>query len=167
MTHFFKKTMLLSFVSLSACTGSKNWQFDAISTGNSTFDSARLVYADSKLSPLRLEFVRLESGIEAFLSLARHRLSISSKHPESIEAEFIIDQEKYVESLRLLEGRMRLRLSTELTEKLIQALQDGKEIGILIDGFEQKITPVYFSEFFEKLSGAPNPLGNLFKGPFE
>ena len=63
------------------------------------------------------------------------------------------------------EGAMRVRLSLEITERLIQALQDGQEVSILIDGFEEKLDPTQFASSFAKFVGKGHFFQNFFKGP--
>lgn len=144
------------------CTAASPWVFESILTGEKTFDAARLVYSDHD-SPLRFEIVRLETGIEAFLSLTKYKFS----DPENIKIEFNIHEEKIIEILPLLEGNMRIRFSSELTMRLIRALQEGKEIAILVDGFEQHLDPGYFVKQYEQLSSQSATFRNPFKGIFD
>lgn len=135
---------------LSACTATNIWQLDSIATGEKAFDSARLVYSDPLHSPLRFEVVGLETGVESFISLSKHKLSPSRDHPNAVEAQFTIDGEKFVEVIPILEGRMRLRLPPELTGRLIEALQEGEKIDILLDGFEQTLEPESFQNSMKR-----------------
>ncbi len=143
----------LFLLTLTACSTSNIWILDSIATGEKAFDSARLICSNQSLSPLQFEVVALETGIESFLSLSRHRLTASSEDPNAIEAQFTIDGKKFFEMIPLLEGRMRLRLPPELTGRLTRALQEGKKIDILLDGFEQTLEPERFSKLYDQLKG--------------
>ena len=78
-----------------------------------------------------------------------------------IKAEFRIGEEKIEETLPLLEGNMRLRCSSQLTERLIVALQEGKEVIILVDGFEERLNPAHFLRAYKKLQAKETFLKNL------
>jgi len=165
----FRNKIFNSFLllTLSACTATNIWQLDSIATGEKAFDSAKLVYSDPMLSPLRFEVVGQESGIESFISLSKHRLTVSSENPNAIEAQFTIEGEKFVEMIPILEGRMRLRLPPELTGRLIEALQEGKKIDILLDGFEQTLEPERFSKLYEKVAERADRSANPLEGSLE
>jgi hypothetical protein len=137
----------LLFLLLSGCAAPTLWQLDSIVTGERAFDSKRLICSDPILSPLQFEVVATEAGTIGFLSLAKYRLT-SASH---LEAQFSIDGDKWTEELPILEGRMRLKLPTNLTCRLIEALQSGKKVDILLDGFEQRLDPERFAELYKQL----------------
>ena len=85
----------LFLLTLSSCTATNIWQLDSIATGEKTFDSSRLVFSDPIHSPLRFEVVSLESGVESFISLSKHKLTPSPDHPGAVETQFTIDGEKF------------------------------------------------------------------------
>lgn len=165
----FRNQMIISFflLILSACASSTIWKLDSIATGEKAFDSARLVYANAIASPLQFEIVGQETGVESFLSLSKHRLTASSEYPNEIEAQFTIEEEKFVERIPLLEGRMRLRLPPELSGRFIEALQEGKKIDILLDGFELTLEPERFSKFYEQVARKADRSVNPLEGSLE
>lgn len=152
---------LLLFIILTGCTASNPWKFETISTGDRSFDSSRLIYSDND-SPLRFEIVRMESHIETFLNLKKYKFTPSDK----VKIEFNIDGKKTVETVPFLEGKMRLRFPQETATKLIEALQEGKEVVIIVDGFEQHIHPDRFKKQYEKLTGESAVFRNPLKGLF-
>lgn len=87
--------------------------------------------------------VKCEDKIEAFLSLNRFRFT---SNPVSVR--ILIEGETFIEEAPVHEGAMRLKLSEKATEKLIQALQNGLEVGILVDGFEERLNPSQFPAKF-------------------
>jgi hypothetical protein len=149
-------------VILAGCASSTQWKLDSIATGVEAFDSMRLLYEDST-SPLRFEIVRLETGIEAFLSLTRYKFS----GLENILVQFEIEGVRGEVTLPLLSGKMRIRLPEELTKRFIKALQEGREVVMIVDGSEQHLDPEQFAKKYEKLEGAPPMFQTLFKGIFD
>lgn len=145
------------------CTTTNNWSMDGIATGNSSFDSKRLRYHSTQAyPPLQFEIVRMGEQIEAFLSLTHFRLS-----EDNVKIIFTVEDQTFEDLVAVHEGRMRVRLSTEVTQKIIQALQDGKKVAILLDGFEETLDPTQFSSSFSKFANEGSFFQNLFKGPLE
>lgn len=165
-----QKIFLFFLFVLCSCANQNRWELDAIA-GNQTFDSSRIRYSNPQNpSPLAFELIRIGDRIEAFLNLSRYRLSPSPEDPSSVKTILSIEGERYEESVPLLEGRMRIRLSNETAERIILALQDGKKVSILIDDFEETLEPNEFSRTYNKflgnqLLGNGFRLENLFKGP--
>ncbi len=58
---------------------------------------------------------------------------------------------------------MRIKLDQETTQKLIQALQEGLSVGILVDGFEEKLDPKDFPSSFSKF--IEGGFQNFLQGP--
>ena len=145
------------------------WKLDSIAAGDKSFDSARLVYRNpAGNSPLRLEFLRIGTSIDLFLNLSQFTIAPSLLDPASASVRFAIEGEPpFEEPIPLLEGRMRLRFLPETASRVTRALQDGKKVGILVDGFEETIEPERFPKLYEKLAGGSTLLQNPFKGPME
>lgn len=110
--------------------------------------------------------MRLGEEIEGFILLSRQRFTPPSQNPPVIEAEFLIKDKSIKALLPLRSGLMRLRLPSDLTDKLIQALQEGSKIDILLDGFEQEINPTGFDELYQKFNGSADRIANYIKGLF-
>ncbi|MBM3184179.1 MAG: hypothetical protein FJZ64_02610 [Chlamydiae bacterium] len=138
-----KFALLLIFT---ACSAPNPWKYQSIPVDDPIFDSARLTYVAS--SPLQFEIMRLGQEIEGFLNLTKHKFSSSKK---TVKAEFRMGEDKIIAELPVLEGNMRVPLPLPLTNQLISALQEGKEVVILVDGFEERLNPNRFFSFYEKL----------------
>lgn len=104
--------------------------------------------------------MKVGDQIEAFIHLTRFRF-ISS---EELKILFTISGETFEDSVPVNEGAMRVHLSRETTGRLIQALQEGKEVAILVGGFEETLDPNQFSGSFAKFLGEGNVFSNLFQG---
>jgi hypothetical protein len=62
---------------------------------------------------------------------------------------------------------MKGSLPPEMTAQIILALQEGKEVVILVAGASQTLTPQSFDEKYRKFSEKQTIFSNLFKGPLE
>lgn len=150
---------------LCSCANQNYWKLDDIAAGDRAYDSSRLRYVDpGSHSPLAFELLRVGQNVEAFLTLNRNRLSPDSKDSNCVKAYFWIDGEQYQEEIPVREGGMRVRLSLEMAGRLTQALQDGKNVSILIDEYEQILESDRFSRTFSQFLGKRYNDENLFKG---
>lgn len=150
-----------------SCASQSPWLLDGISAGDSAFNSSRLSYTDPG-APLHFELVRLGNEVEAYLTLARGRLSPSaSEEPSvpSVTALLEIEGEKVEAPLSLREGAMRVRLPHPLAAQITEALQDGKKVGILLDDFAISLEPALFAKRFSQFLGKRFKEENLFTGP--
>lgn len=154
---------------LSSCTHSpSHWQLDAIAAGDSAYDSARLRSLNPNAdSPLTFELLKMGNQIEAFLSLTHFQLTPDKETPSLTTVSFFIENENFTEQVPLLEGRMRIRLSLETTERVTQALQEGKKVSILLGSFEKTLDPEQFSQVFARFKGSLPFLQNFLKGPLQ
>jgi hypothetical protein len=159
----------LSLALLAACASSNPWKLDLISTGNEVYDSARLVYRDPDTpSPtLLFEILRVSQEPEVFLSLTHQKFTPLKSDPSCIKVFFTIDGIQTEELIPLLEGRMRLRFPAPLANRLINSLQDGKQVGILVDGFEETLDPREFQTTYDKFAKSPSFFRNLLRGPLQ
>ncbi|HSX38817.1 MAG TPA: hypothetical protein VLE95_08360 [Chlamydiales bacterium] len=141
---------------LSSCAAPNSWKFESIDTQETLFSAARLLYSNGE-SPIRFEILRnIESEIYAFLSLTKYHFTPARE----VKIEFSSNEERWEETVPLLEGNMRLRFPTEMTEKIIARLQEGKQVVMMLDGFEQCLDPAGFASQYEKM-------GHIFQNPFK
>jgi hypothetical protein len=142
------------------------WRLDAISTQDASFDSSRLVYS-TPASHLKLEFLRIGQELFAYLFIQQHRLATLVTKPDHVEVTLSIDGVTNKHFLPLRKGSMRLPLPKELRDSIILALQDGKEVGILLDGFKQIISPASFQEKYEEFLGGTVDFFQFIIGPLK
>jgi len=158
--------LLTTLLFLASCASTPNfWYTDALLTGNPLYDSSRLVY-DSPLSHLKLEFLKNQEETVAYLFLDQHRFTPDRANPQVAEIFFKMGEDILKESIYLREGRMRLKLSRELTEQMILALQEGKPVTIIANELKEIIDPASFEKAYAKFLKGSGPL-NFIKGPFE
>ena len=154
---------VLAFLVL-GCEAANQWKVDGISAGDAAFDSTRLRFADRhRDTPLAFELFRTGDELQAYLNLHQFSWDASSKVPVVFH---FGDEEKTIE-LPLLAGGMRLKISSEVTEKIIQTLHEGEKVSIIADGFEMTLEPEYFSRNFDRFLGKRALFQNLIKGPVQ
>ncbi len=158
-----KRTVILSSLFLlCSCSAQNYWKLDEISAGNRSYDSSRLRYVNpGSSSALAFEMLRVGQNVEAFLTLARGRLDLGR---DTATALLKIDEIEYREEVPLRQGGMKVRLSLELAARLTTALQDGKNVSILIDEYEEVLESDRFSKTFSRFLGKRYKDENLFKG---
>lgn len=131
------RQLISIFFLLSACTSApSSWVLHSIAEGDPPF--SRLRYLSSAAHPaLSFELLKISDELTAFVHLTRFRFT----DKQQVKISLTINGTAYEEQVAVHEGAMRLRLGVEMTKRLIQALQDGLEVGILVDGFEETLTP--------------------------
>lgn len=142
------KALLINLI-LYGCSGPSSWSVDSIATGSKSFDTSRLCYVSSEAHPpLTFEMVNFGTEIETFIHLNRFHFT----ERQEIPVLFSNGKETFEIRAPVYEGGMRLRLPLEATKWLIQALQEGREVAILVDGLEETLNPKEFSSFFAQLA---------------
>lgn len=139
---------------------------DSIATGEAQFDSSRLVYT-TPASHLNVEFLRIGDGIHGTIALDRFSFTPLKNDPRSTDLVLAINGENFNYTIPLRKGGMKAALTPEITAKIILALQEGKEVAILVAGASQILTPQSFDEKYRKFSKKQTIFSNLFKGPLE
>lgn len=156
--------LLFSLFFLAGCASHTSWKYDTLAKESDSIGSARLLYSDPKSSSsIRFEMTRIGYQTTAYLNLIQHRLSQDSK----VAVSLYYENEIYEEEVPVLEGKMRLRLSQEMTERLIQALREGKQVKITADGFQETLQSESFNPLYQRLVKNGSFLQNILKGPLE
>ncbi len=143
------------------CSTPHLWTLNTIATGDPAFDCSRLIYASKQAyPPMAFELVKMGDQVEGFIHLTRFRFT---SQPQ-VKVLFTIAEESFENWVPVNEGAMRIRLIPETTQRLIQALQEGDKVAILIDGFEETLDPTQFSSSFAQFVGEGHFFQNLFTG---
>lgn len=160
------KRILFSLLFLLSCTkGTSPWQIDSIATGDARFNTVKLIHKED--SPLNLELVRTQENIYAFLYLNQFKFHPSSQNPAAIKVKIELENQSFEELLPLLKGKMKVKISPKMTQKIISSLKDGQKVVILIDGFEKRIDEKSFPKIYDQWMGKSLFLQNSIKGPIE
>ena len=139
------------------------WIVDTLPGDPDSFGSSRLRYLSAEAHcPLTFELLKIGDQVEAFVSSVRFRFRGSLA-----KVILTIDGQSFEDEIPIHEGRMRLRLPPRATQRVIEALQGGKKIGIVVDDFEETLDPAHFSSLFASFIGGGQFFESLFKGPVE
>lgn len=124
------------------CSSPSSWVLSSLASGDLAFDFTRARFISLTAHPiLSFEIVKGSEQSEAFISLNRFRFQT-----DPILVELTIGEETFSEEVPVHEGAMRLKLPPESTNRIIQALQEGREVAILVDDFVEKLTPALRGE---------------------
>ncbi|MBS0625558.1 MAG: hypothetical protein JSS32_05875 [Verrucomicrobia bacterium] len=155
-----KSVLLLLF--LAGCAAPNPWRYDSISAGDPLFDSAKLTYSPlTGYPPWKIEVLKMGGETEVHLCLMQYKFHPMAGDPSKIKVVLALEDRQVEETLPIFEGSMKLRLSDTLASTLIESLQDGKKVGILIDGFEETIDPDLFKNQFAKFDQSSRNWLNL------
>lgn len=149
---------------LTGCVSSSPWVMDGISAGDAAFNSTRLRYANPESdSHLAFEMRKVGEEIDSYLFLKQFTWTLA----ESVNVDFVLGDEKVTLALPYLEGGMRLRVPRDMTERMILALHQGQKVSILVDGFEESLSPDQFAKSYNRFLGQKAFFQHLWKGPIE
>lgn len=157
---YFRAVATIFLSILYGCSGPGQWTLSSISAGDIAFDSSRLTFVSAQAHPpITFEMMKFSDRIESYISLTRFRFTANSTR-----VTFTIGKQSFDDLVAVNEGAMRIRLSEEFTKRLIQALQEGEEVAILVDGFDERLNPAQFTDSFSKFIG-DGGFQNFIKGP--
>ena len=146
-----KSLLLLAILLLAGCASKSDpWNQDAVKAETSRFDSKRLSYMPlSGHPPWRIDIVQMDGEPDVFISLIQHQFH---PIPGSRQIKVVLHLgEKTLEDLSpLFQGNMKLQLSPTLSKTLIQSLQEGQKVSILINEWEETISSSSFEKNFAK-----------------
>lgn len=136
---------------LSGCAlNNSAWNLDRIASHDTSYSLSKLSFnKENSNSPLGFELTQMGDQVESFLTLSRFYFP----DKKSTTISFHIENESFEEEAKIHKGRMKIKLSKETTTRLIQALQNGKKIVILLDSFEQVLEQGSFKRLYEQFKG--------------
>lgn len=154
--------LVFFFLFAAGCTSRVSpWKFDLLDAGLAEYNCAKLTYSDEKnSSPLRFEMTRIGYEMASYIYIIQYKLGDGA----SIKVGLQDEDELYEEETPLLEGRMRLRLSKTMTDKLVTALQEGRRVKLVLDGFEQTLESENFLPLYQRLVKNSEFLQNIIQG---
>lgn len=138
-----------ALLGLVGCGSMDPWVLDGIHAGDAQFDSKRLSYLPAGgYPPWKIEFFREGGEILAFVSLVQYGFRSEGLVKVGLEVQ---GKSVYEEEASVLAGGMRVQFSKGFTSALIQALQEGEKVSILVDGWQETLETVSFKKNFAKL----------------
>lgn len=158
------RSLILLSGLISGCVVPNAWKMDGIVATDPSVASTRLRYVSlTQDTPLSFELLRSGDLFDSYLNLHQ----FTWRPSQVVSVVFQMGDQEMTEELPLLQGKMRLKISPELTEKIILTLQQGQKVGILADGFEMTLEPDMFARTYNRFLGKRALFQNIFKGPME
>ena len=112
--------------------------------------AAELAYeSDVKLSGMRLQMLKTESGIESLLGIFFSEFTVDENFCTTIYLKS--GDSKYVYKAHCMEGRQRCVLPQEATEQICSHLQSGQEVALYTKRSILRLEPKDFEKYYKKL----------------
>ena len=141
-----KQALRLVLVFLCGCSTETPWELSSLPAGEKKFDCARICYkSDNSLSGISLELYYAQGIVVGYLKSTLRRFDTEKAQIQlgSTTEEILLD---------LHEGHMRAKIPDKVIEKVIQTLQDGQSVSIIIGSQTQIFRPDQFSKAYHQLT---------------
>lgn len=143
-------TMLLCLITV-ACASKGNWKQDHIDSGSAEFNSSRLsfVLPDTR-NHLQLELLRTKNACHGYLCVNSLSIPFYQNDPKAASISILIGEETISCLAKRHEGGHRVLLSKEILDRILNALEKGKEVTITASGYQTILKPEGFSAQYKK-----------------
>ncbi len=146
---------------LCSCGTQSSWQVSHLQTGNSAFDSSRVLFSSNDpVNGLDVELIRSDGQIFAYLQVHTQETIPYEDNPKEAIVRLIM-QDKTIESIaHRHEGGQRLLLTEPLKQTLLDALKLEKDVTIELMGYRTTLSGKGFLDSYAALQKTPlrNPL---------
>ncbi len=147
---------------LTSCRSRNPWALDRVASGNSDFNSTKLIFAaNDPIHGIDVEFLHTSKNLYVYLNVHSTTIPELKNNPKHAFVYLTIDSEKYRFEALCREGGQRVLLPEDAVKLMISALQENLPIEIKISGYSTQITASGFSEKYKKMQESP-----LFPNPF-
>ncbi len=163
MYYRFCLSLLASTLLCYSCTSSTPdpfWECQHVS------NDSRLIYSNPD-NHLKLQFLKVNGEIASLIYIDQHRFTPSELNPNLTELILTIDGVETKEYVPIRLGSMRIKLSSELSLKLINGLKNQKEVAIMTSGFKEQFPTQTFEKEYGQFSKGGSWLLQSIKGPLE
>jgi hypothetical protein len=151
---------------MTACTKSTPWQADHIHTGDAAYNSTKLSYpARDHVNGADLEMLLIGNSITSYLQVHSQTIPPYRGNPKEALVSIKVDDQVFSGVAQRHEGGQRVRLTLDLQEQLIQALQTKKSVQLQLEGYQSLIMADDFPKQFKKFQ--ETPIRNPFQLPFK
>ena len=144
--------ILLFFLSASCSRRNSAFLLEQNLSCKGKYRSSKLTYpTKNHLTGLELELDKNISGLYCYINVFSR--SVPPFKEDSQKSLVTIKKSKKIINFIVyrMEGGQRLQFSSEQSKILMDFLQEEKEFIILLQGYEEKINPQKFKEFFKAL----------------
>ncbi|HUD00839.1 MAG TPA: hypothetical protein VMR37_00770 [Rhabdochlamydiaceae bacterium] len=151
---------------LCACESNKSWEVSHVQSDKKDNHSSRLSYPVGDIvNGIGIEMICAQGLVNTYLEV--HAQHIPPYQGNSKEALVIlkIEGKTFQGIADRHEGGQRLSMPPQLHQLLIESLQLGRPVTILLEGYFTTLDPKEFSEQFRELQSPP--INNPFQSPFK
>lgn len=150
--------LALCVLLFSGCsTPCRQWELQEVLTRRPCFNAGRIILGpDSDFSYLEMEITRNRSGIRSYINLLLMEAPPTNDDSCRTKVNILFDnQDPWIIQPYLLEGGQRLLLPREVSEQLIQALNNDRPFSVKIGRNQLTVIPDNFATTYEKLLALP------------
>ncbi|MES2199308.1 MAG: hypothetical protein V4489_03990 [Chlamydiota bacterium] len=134
-----------------ACAPKSHWKHSQIDGSSSQHDSSRLSYKTPNThNTLQMEIIHRKKSCKGYLFVQGRVIPESKDHPKQALISMQIAGETTSYLVPRYEGGHRLSLPEDLLQKILQTLEEGKEVTLLTSGYLTTLDPKGFSSIHEK-----------------
>lgn len=145
-----------SFLLGTGCVNSRIWLHQRLATGDTQYDSHRVVYpAKDKANDIEVEILKTDSICTLFLSVHGQPVTSCENDPEHAPVRVKIRDETFTELALLHAGGQRLKISEALQEAILAQLRAGGSVEIELPGYKRKVAAANFPDLIGKLDQTP------------
>lgn len=160
------KGALLSLVLMASCAKSTSWKADHIHTGDTAYNSTKLFYPTrDRVNGADVEILFVEDHITSYLQVHSQMIPPYQGNPKEALVSFKVGDVVFSGVAQRHEGGQRVRLTPDLQEQLLQALQAKKSVQLQLEGYQTLITAEEFPKLFQE--SQKTPIRNPFQLPFK
>lgn len=148
-----------------ACSKQSHWTFDQIHSEREEFRSTKLTYhSHDPVNGIEIQFLKTEEHLNVYLNIHSIPIAPYQKDPKKALLTLEIENQTIRSLAYRLAGGQRFLLSEEITQTLIEALKNKKEVTVSLIGYRTLLKPEDFAHKFEQLLH-PFPIQNPFRFP--
>ncbi len=158
MRLFFKRAFIaLILFQLTGCASNKvnrEWIFQSNPTSKNLCSGARLLLnAEKEYDYLEVEIVRSRSGIRFYINILFMQAFPCTEDPNrtTIEICFEEEEEPWMIYPLILRGGQRLLLPQEVSDYLIENLEQGRGFVIKAGHYQLQVIPETFAERYQEM----------------
>lgn len=157
---------LILLVLLTACQQNDPWGYNQIASGDKQYNSTKLsCFTSDLVNGLDLEFMRISTELRTYLNVHSLPVPASAKNPKSTSATLTIQEETISFQAWRHEGGQRFLLPPEISERIVEALNNDLPVRIQLARYQSTITPKGFKQKFQKMM-RESPQQQSFHLPF-
>jgi hypothetical protein len=143
----------LLFLSLFSCSSEKSrWKIQEAISQKPAYHSSKICYSTKNFrTGLELEVSQGLGGLRLHINVFSGKIPRFFNDPKRALLTIVDDHGKRNFLVHRFEGGQKLLFDQEQSKYLLSSLENSKEISILLEGYEERIDTIGFSELFSKI----------------